>query len=645
MRFSGTNVLTWLLVAVCLGAAPSAEATRSFDRGEIQARLSAQHTFHHDGSESIDWVQWRNELRFDLKYQLLPPGKEIGFLRTANFNLLYRARFDPVFDLRDSYGRRGYDRDDFRFPEGKYPREVFLDLGLSGALSPLSARIGRQQVVWGEADLFRSIDVVNPLRIDQNGILGEDFSDYREPLWIAKLLWDIGSLGPLSGAGLEVFYSPDTRPFADRFNLIAAETYRIHVDENNVLDGFKRHTLLPFERVRHPWELVRVGNAAIDAPATVQLADGTLSDFLYIEDSDTPRTELSLERSMIGVRLLGSTFGNAYVTFNYLFKRTDAVASTVAFEGIFDPAQPGTGAIREDVLNEAVAAALSPDGDGNGIPDGQEAQIRKCIDGHQPVLILAPQAFGRTDVPFHGSVRSSLTNPQLDTGAFSTGCLRIPRVHPWTHILGFTLTYNDYDWTGFVWRMEQSFSTKEPRLGIVPNHPKRLQAGQGVPNARDFETRNFRQTQVWRSMVGFDWFRSLYPSAGRRWPQPWRSVFVDPWFFNFQFLNEYNAHARNQTALTTSLTDRVQHWNPLLTAGASGQFVGSRWRPTLAAAYEVNQGFPTFLVQSDFSLSNRWTLRVGEIIYAGSTQRQVNSFLNYYANRDTLFVRLTYFLM
>ncbi|MGH7823397.1 MAG: DUF1302 family protein, partial [Candidatus Binatia bacterium] len=166
------------------------------ERYEASARIAVQNTFHHDGVDSIDWVQERNELRFDLRYDFLPTGADFLVFDQVRGNILYRARYDAIFDIRGVYGRRGFRRDDFRFPEGKLPRELFFDFDFHG---PLSARIGKQQVVWGEADLFRSLDVVNPLRLDQQGLIGDDFSDYREPLWIAKLLYDVGQVGPLAG--------------------------------------------------------------------------------------------------------------------------------------------------------------------------------------------------------------------------------------------------------------------------------------------------------------------------------------------------------------------------------------------------------------------------------------------------------------
>jgi hypothetical protein len=642
-------VVAMTAVALAWPTAP-AIATEYFNgnRGEISARMSTQNSFQHNGASSMNWVQWRNELRFDLKYDLLDYGENFGILKTAKFNVLYRARYDAVYDIRDSYDRRGYDRDDFRFPEGKYPREIFFDFTFSGALEPLSMRIGRQQVVWGEADLFRSLDVVNPLNITQNGIVGEDFADYREPLWIAKFLWQIGDLGPISQAGLEFFYSPNNLPFGDRRNLIVGDTYRIHTDTNNAIDGFDRSTVLPFKQVRHPWEILRVGGGSapdgrtIDAPGTVINQDGSFSDFIYQVDTDFSDSDLAWSRSMVGVRLIGTTFANMYFTLNYIFKRTDSAASAVDFADIFDPTQPGTGAVQADVLARAIDAVGTPDLNGNGFPDGVEQQLEDCLSQRSPELMLV-------------SMRSDPTNPDLQTPATSTGCLGIPRVHPWSHIIGFTLTYNDYDWTGAILRMEQSFSTKEPGEGISPNNYSRVEQGcgvtgeglgcAGVPGTRDFETRNVRYNQIWRSMIGFDYLRSLAPMQARNFPNPIRSLLADQWFFTAQFLNEYKSHANGQVGLTTSFSDRSQHWNPLLTFAMTGFFMNQRLRPYMAFGYEVNQDFPLAIFQADYFLTEKLVVRLGEVLYMGSTQAQVNSFLNYYANRDTTYLRLTYFLL
>src|SRR5262249_36601456 len=161
----------------------------------------------------------------------------------------------------------------------------------------LSSRIGRQQIVWGESDLFRSIDIVNPLRIDQNGFVGEAFEDFRTPIWAAKFLYDIGNVGTwFSNIGVELFYTPRWRPGTNHLILeggwdLQYRDPRLYSpapgDDGNFINrlgNYKKWT-----RVRNPWSLFRVGpNAQREAPdygcATLACdprVDGSRTSFVY----------------------------------------------------------------------------------------------------------------------------------------------------------------------------------------------------------------------------------------------------------------------------------------------------------------------------------------------------------------------------
>ena len=79
-------------------------------------------------------------------------------------------------------------RSDFFAPEKGF-RDLYLDL-THGQVGPgqLSTRIGYQQIVWGESDLYRSLDIINPLRSDQNFSIGEKFDEYRLPILAVKVI-------------------------------------------------------------------------------------------------------------------------------------------------------------------------------------------------------------------------------------------------------------------------------------------------------------------------------------------------------------------------------------------------------------------------------------------------------------------------
>src|SRR6266513_960002 len=96
----------WLVLWGCAAVAgticsgPRAHASQSFDnqRGDLAARVGTQNTFQHNSTDSINWVQWRNEVRFDLRYDLIQQGvgQSFGIVDALRFNILWRGRYDAV---------------------------------------------------------------------------------------------------------------------------------------------------------------------------------------------------------------------------------------------------------------------------------------------------------------------------------------------------------------------------------------------------------------------------------------------------------------------------------------------------------------------------------------------------------------------
>ena len=76
-------------------------------------------------------------------------------------------------------------------------REFYFD----GHLGPTFLRIGKQQIVWGQADGLRVLDVVNPFSFRE--FVWPDPQDRRIPLWSVK------SEVPLGPATLQLLWLPD----------------------------------------------------------------------------------------------------------------------------------------------------------------------------------------------------------------------------------------------------------------------------------------------------------------------------------------------------------------------------------------------------------------------------------------------------
>ena len=100
--------------------------------------------------------------------------------------------------------------DDLRFPEfnGRWDflRELYLDAAIpfdSGA--ELGFRIGRQQVVWGRTDLFRVLDVINPVDFSRNNIYDE-LEDIRIPMGIFNMEYRLGAKGPFEDLNFQGIY-------------------------------------------------------------------------------------------------------------------------------------------------------------------------------------------------------------------------------------------------------------------------------------------------------------------------------------------------------------------------------------------------------------------------------------------------------
>jgi hypothetical protein len=68
-----------------------------------------------------------------------------------------------------------------------YPNKIWLDPRqalIEGKIKKVDVKLGLQQVVWGQADGLRVLDIINPL--DYREFILEDFIDSRRPLWAAR---------------------------------------------------------------------------------------------------------------------------------------------------------------------------------------------------------------------------------------------------------------------------------------------------------------------------------------------------------------------------------------------------------------------------------------------------------------------------
>jgi hypothetical protein len=80
-------------------------------------------------------------------------------------------------------------------------RELYLDMTMGRHWF----RIGKQQIVWGKTDFFRSQDIPNPIDFGRHGFY-DSWEDIRIPQWSTRYQYQAGSIGPFDNIALELVW-------------------------------------------------------------------------------------------------------------------------------------------------------------------------------------------------------------------------------------------------------------------------------------------------------------------------------------------------------------------------------------------------------------------------------------------------------
>ena len=121
----------------------------------------------------------------------------------AKFFLLFRGVRELEYDAEVDVPSGFYDEEDVR--------EIYLDVDIT---EQFHVRIGRQQVVWGEADYLRILDIINPRDLGWH-IQLEPWEDIRTPNYMIRAFYRFPSI---LRSSLEVVWVPGWDDEEDRVN-------------------------------------------------------------------------------------------------------------------------------------------------------------------------------------------------------------------------------------------------------------------------------------------------------------------------------------------------------------------------------------------------------------------------------------------
>ena len=116
-------------------------------------------------------------------YKLRLNKKKGKLVPEITYKISGRAYYDAVFDITNTYSEKvGQDQeDDIEL------RDTYLDCSIGN----LDLRVGKQQIVWGEAVGLFFADVVNPK--DLREFILPDLDQIRIPVWAADIEYYIGN--------------------------------------------------------------------------------------------------------------------------------------------------------------------------------------------------------------------------------------------------------------------------------------------------------------------------------------------------------------------------------------------------------------------------------------------------------------------
>jgi hypothetical protein len=306
----------------------------------VTGNVESQTLIRHPTARKLQLVQNRNVFRLRgewdaMQHEGLKEAVPSSLLSSLRLNVAYRGVYDSFYDIApgnpqvgqervdDLVGGRIRDlsrdrRDALKFDNQL--REAYVDYS-AGAL-PINFRLGLQQVVWGESDYFRLMDLWNPLDLRWHLHQEPLWDEIRMPLWLLKGVWNAGDVGTFRDVFTEVVYNPgDYRP-------------------GILVDYLPRPWALPIP------DPTRQGQVQYDPVTQAHYSPEIDLQGTSVRRGDFHRNPV--DASEIGARLHFSSAQGIEVTTNYFYGRGRNIGASLPLalriESVDVPALPGLGA-------------------------------------------------------------------------------------------------------------------------------------------------------------------------------------------------------------------------------------------------------------------------------------------------------------
>lgn len=395
-----------------------AQALPRYGPLEISGNLSAQQLIRNPDIDTYSLVQQRNTFKLRVDYSLIEgptsnlPAPFSYLTAVANQGrmfLLYRGVYDSVYDFTPGFEQKNIygvptglrlkdltNRDSTKF-ENKL-REAYIDLGFKHI--PLSLRLGRQQIVWGETDSFRLLDRVNALDFSWH-LQQESWDEIRTPYWMIKGIFDFDRYGwftPLSNTFLEFYWNPGDWYPSKRVFLPRPWSAPITDPIAQAIAAYQLTKYKNVNRLYHGTELFRQGDYA-----------------------RTPQ-----DNSQVGVRVSAVTPQGVQFTLNYFYQRwaNDDGTNAASVAGVLDKNEAKAALKRGELPVEAIAPYVHAFGVSLNYADEEYTQA-----------VFRMESIYELGVPFSDS--SKRFSPDLSTDLIANDVFGVSKRDMWKGMIAF----------------------------------------------------------------------------------------------------------------------------------------------------------------------------------------------------------------
>ena len=239
-------------------------------------------------------VQQRNIALIELNHIL---SRQTDTAPDVKYHIVGRFLYEGVYDYgpQEFKNVRAANQDVIdRFKKDGDLWEAYIDYGKGAGF----LRVGRQNLSWGETDIFQLLDRINPIDNTFGGSF-EDLDDRRIPIWMVRGTYNLGRVGPISSLTLEGFFNP----------------------------GFTNQKVAPV--------------APYGTPYAYPLPPPSWNPPLVIH-----KLEETLDNSRAGVRIQGVLSDN----FNIALAHYNTIGDSPAYIITFDPTRPATNIVQQDMI-------------------------------------------------------------------------------------------------------------------------------------------------------------------------------------------------------------------------------------------------------------------------------------------------------